>query len=234
MPDIKRAHILIIATNGFEQSELEVPRDKLRQAGAKVDIATLDGNDIRGWDENDWGRRVKADLRIGDAKVENYDALVIPGGVLNPDKLRVDQAAMMVVKLSSRAARQWPPSATDRGCSCRPMRCAGAMRHLTSPSVRIWRMPELCGSTGMSWPMVALSPAAILATCRLLRLRSSRKYRKAATSTVTPPNSGRNVAGIGWFPSRSWRPPHGPSRTTKKSRYEKGVAREAASPCGGQ
>jgi len=98
MTDIKSARILIIATDGFEQAELEVPRDKLRAAGAKVDVASPEGKDIRGWDHTDWGRSAASDLKIADAKVDDYQALVIPGGVINPDKLRIDENAMRVVK----------------------------------------------------------------------------------------------------------------------------------------
>jgi protease I len=98
MTDIKDARILIIAANGFEQSELEVPRDRLREAGAKVEIASPDGKPIRGWKHSDWGTQVKADLSLADAKESNYTALVIPGGVMNPDKLRVDDNAMKIVK----------------------------------------------------------------------------------------------------------------------------------------
>ncbi len=98
MPNIRDARILIIATDGFEQLELTVPRDKLREAGAKVDVASLDGQAIRGWDRTDWGRTEPADLGIADAKPDDYAALVIPGGVINPDKLRVDENAMRVVR----------------------------------------------------------------------------------------------------------------------------------------
>lgn len=98
MPDIKQSKILIIATNGFEQDELEVPRDKLRAAGAQVTVATQDGKEIRGWKGKDWGNTAPADLKIADAKCADYDALVIPGGVMNPDKLRVDDDAMRVVR----------------------------------------------------------------------------------------------------------------------------------------
>ncbi len=92
------AKILIIATNGFEQSELEVPRDKLRETGATVQVASLDGKPIRGWKGKDWGEQVTADLAIRDAEVASYDALVIPGGQINPDLLRVDADAIRVVK----------------------------------------------------------------------------------------------------------------------------------------
>ena len=85
MPDIKQSKILIIATHGFEQAELEVPRDKLKAAGAQVTIASPDGKQIRGWDHTDWGRPADVDIKISDAKESDYTALVIPGGVLNPD-----------------------------------------------------------------------------------------------------------------------------------------------------
>lgn len=98
MPKITEAKILIISTNGFEQSELEYPRDQLREKGATVDVATLDGKSIKGWDGNDWGRDAEADLRIEDADATQYDALVIPGGQINPDLLRVEPAVIALVK----------------------------------------------------------------------------------------------------------------------------------------
>lgn len=90
--------IAILATHGFEQSELEVPRDRLKQAGATVAIASPDGKPIRGWQKGDWGRPAEVDLKIADAKEGDYHALVIPGGVMNPDKLRIDTDAMALVK----------------------------------------------------------------------------------------------------------------------------------------
>ncbi|MEJ0025128.1 MAG: type 1 glutamine amidotransferase domain-containing protein [Rhizomicrobium sp.] len=98
MTAIASSRILIIATDGFEQLELEVPRDQLRAKGAKVDVATPDGRQIMGWDRKDWGRPADADLKIADAKMDDYQALVIPGGVINPDKLRIDEDAMTLVR----------------------------------------------------------------------------------------------------------------------------------------
>lgn len=98
MTDIKKSRILIIATDGFEQSELMVPRDKLKQAGAEVHVASPTGRSIRGWKHTDWGESVDVDLKITEAKPDQYDALVIPGGQINPDKLRADNDAMGVVK----------------------------------------------------------------------------------------------------------------------------------------
>lgn len=98
MTDIKDARILILAANGFEQHELTVPRDELRKAGAKVDVATPDGKTVRGWNKTDWGTSAEADLRIADAKQGDYHALVLPGGQINPDLLRVDDDAMRVIR----------------------------------------------------------------------------------------------------------------------------------------
>jgi len=98
MPKIRDARFLILATDGFEQLELTVPRDELRKTGARVDVATPTGHSIRGWDKTDWGETVPADLKIANAKADDYDALVLPGGVINPDKLRIDDDAMRMVK----------------------------------------------------------------------------------------------------------------------------------------
>ena len=98
MPELKNANILIMSTDGFEQSELEVPLEKLKQAGATVHVATLDGDAIKGWDQTDWGNTVQADLKISDVKVDDYIALVLPGGQINPDLLRVEDKAVQLVR----------------------------------------------------------------------------------------------------------------------------------------
>ena len=98
MPELKNANILIMATNGFEHSELEVPLNKLKDAGATVHVATQDGKAIKGWDQTDWGDTVEADLKISDVKVDDYIALVLPGGQINPDVLRVDEKAVQLVR----------------------------------------------------------------------------------------------------------------------------------------
>ncbi|AXK81426.1 type 1 glutamine amidotransferase [Pseudolabrys taiwanensis] len=90
--------ILILATNGFEQSELEVPRDRLKAAGAQVDIVSPEQGEIKGWDMKDWGRKVKVDKPLGDARASDYDAIVLPGGQINPDLLRVNKDALALIK----------------------------------------------------------------------------------------------------------------------------------------
>lgn len=98
MPRISEARILILATDGFEQSELEVPRDRLRAAGATVDIASPGGEGIRGWQDGDWRQTVQADLALDSVDGSAYDALVLPGGQINPDKLRTEPAAVALVR----------------------------------------------------------------------------------------------------------------------------------------
>jgi protease I len=90
--------ILILATNGFEQSELEVPRDKLKAAGASVDVVSPEAGEIKGWDKKDWGRAVKVDKALKDARADDYDAIVMPGGVMNPDHLRVNRDAIKLIR----------------------------------------------------------------------------------------------------------------------------------------
>lgn len=98
MPAITDAKILLIATHGFEQSELEFPRDQLRAKGATLHVATPDGEAIKGWEGSDWGRDAEADAKISDVSADDYDALVIPGGQINPDLLRVDEDVLELVK----------------------------------------------------------------------------------------------------------------------------------------
>ncbi|MQT12649.1 type 1 glutamine amidotransferase domain-containing protein [Segnochrobactrum spirostomi] len=102
MTDITKAKIVIVATDGYEQSELEVPLRKLKEAGATVEVAapagTRNPGEILGWDEKDWGRPVKIDKGLDSIRAADYDALVLPGGQINPDKLRLEPKAVELVK----------------------------------------------------------------------------------------------------------------------------------------
>jgi protease I len=90
MPDISATRVAILATDGFEQSELAIPRERLEAAGAKVDVVALEPGEIRGWDHKDWGHSVHVDRTIDEISAGDYDALVLPGGQINPDLLRLD------------------------------------------------------------------------------------------------------------------------------------------------
>jgi protease I len=105
MTKISDARILIISDNGFEQSELEVPRDRLKEAGAKVTLATPGGQNIKGWEGKDWGREVSSNATLENVDARDFDALVIPGGQMNPDLLRVNVKAVALVKAFAAAGK---------------------------------------------------------------------------------------------------------------------------------
>lgn len=90
--------IAILATDGFEQAELLEPRMALDEAGAKTELIAPRDGEIKGWDKREWGENVKVDKTLESARVEEYDALVLPGGVMNPDRLRMDPVAVDFVR----------------------------------------------------------------------------------------------------------------------------------------
>ena len=90
--------VLILATNGFEQSELLKPRQALEEAGIETVLASPEAGTIKGWDSKDWGESVKVDALIADVDSENFDGLLLPGGQMNPDILRLDANAVRLVK----------------------------------------------------------------------------------------------------------------------------------------
>lgn len=98
MPRIQGKKIAILATNGFEQSELEHPLRALRDAGAEVHVVSPEAGEIRGWDNKDWGKAVPVDRALSETSASDYDALVLPGGQINPDLLRVNEEALTLVR----------------------------------------------------------------------------------------------------------------------------------------
>ncbi|WP_299307230.1 type 1 glutamine amidotransferase domain-containing protein [uncultured Croceicoccus sp.] len=90
--------ILIMATNGFEQSELMKPKANFEDAGMTVTVASPESGEIKGWDQDDWGDTVKVDKTLDQVNVADYDALVLPGGQINPDILRLEEKAVKIVK----------------------------------------------------------------------------------------------------------------------------------------
>jgi protease I len=98
MPDIKQAKVVILATHGFEQSELTVPLQKLRDAGAKVVVVSPEQGQIRGWKGKDWGDSVPVDHSLDEVSAEDYDAIVLPGGQINPDLLRINAQALQLIR----------------------------------------------------------------------------------------------------------------------------------------
>jgi protease I len=90
--------IAILATDGFEQSELMQPRQALEEAGAHTEVISPNSGKIKGWDNKDWGESVKVDKTLDNVSAEEYDGLLLPGGVINPDHLRMDPKAVNFVK----------------------------------------------------------------------------------------------------------------------------------------
>ena len=80
--------VAIVATDGFEQSELLQPREALDQEGARTEVLAPKAGSVKGWNHGGWGETVKVDATLDDADPADYDGLLLPGGVMNPDKLR--------------------------------------------------------------------------------------------------------------------------------------------------
>lgn len=97
MPDISHAKVLIVATDGFEEPELFDPRQALLDAGADVTLASLKTDEITGVNQDEKGRSITPDLTVDDVDTDDYDALLLPGGVGNPDKLRMNARAIEIV-----------------------------------------------------------------------------------------------------------------------------------------
>lgn len=96
--DLTGKRIAILATHGFEQSELLTPLETLRRWGAETLVVAPGPDPIRGWDGDDWGRSVDVDLPLAKAREADFDALVLPGGQINPDLLRVNGEAVALVR----------------------------------------------------------------------------------------------------------------------------------------
>ena len=90
--------IAILATNGFEQAELLEPRKALEEQGAKTQLISPQKGKIKGWNEKDWGQEVNVDLALDSANPDEYDALLLPGGVMSPDHLRMNPKAVRFVR----------------------------------------------------------------------------------------------------------------------------------------
>lgn len=106
--ELKGKKIAVLATDGFEQSELVEPKKNLEKAGAEVEVLSVKEGKIKGWDKTDWGDTVKVDGLVSGANPAEYDALVLPGGVMNPDKLRTHKDAVDFVR---RFAQSGKPTA---------------------------------------------------------------------------------------------------------------------------
>ncbi|MGH8273283.1 MAG: type 1 glutamine amidotransferase domain-containing protein [Gammaproteobacteria bacterium] len=133
--DLQGKKVAILATDGFEQSELVEPRKALEDAGAAAEVVSPGDGEIKGWNHTDWGRKVAVDVRLDEADAGSYDALLLPGGVMNPDKLRLEPRAIEFIKAFFEAGK--PVAAI----------CHGPWTLVEADLVR--------GRTLTSWPSIA-------------------------------------------------------------------------------
>lgn len=98
MENLNNKKVAILATNGFEESELVEPKKALEKAGATVEIVSENSGQIKAWSGDNWGKEYKVDKTLDDVDQSNYNALMLPGGVINPDKLRRNPKAVKFVK----------------------------------------------------------------------------------------------------------------------------------------
>ncbi len=97
--------VAILVTDGFEQVELTEPRKALQEAGAETVLVSPKDDRVRAWDRTDWGEEFPVDLPLREARSGDFDALLLPGGVMNPDKLRMEPDAVKMVKEFFRAGK---------------------------------------------------------------------------------------------------------------------------------
>ncbi len=102
---LKGKRIAFLATDGFEQSELLGPRKALDAAGATTVVISIKRDNIKGWKDNGWGESIPVDKHVSEVKHEEFDCLVLPGGVINPDKLRIDSEAVQFVSSFVKAGK---------------------------------------------------------------------------------------------------------------------------------
>ncbi len=190
--NLKGKKIAFLATDGFEQAELLEPRRALDEAGATTVVVSPKSGEIKAWDMKDWGKTVKVDKLLDDSNPNEYDALVLPGGVINPDHLRMDPKAVNFVRQfvatgKPVAAICHGPWGRSGGCQRRPVHLQPQARRHSRLQQRHHR------GCDPGWPpkRSSLTPAA----SRILN------SRQAFTADTSPP---QRTAG----PPSGSTPPH--------------------------
>ncbi len=98
MKTLTNKKVAILVTNGFEQSEYEKPVEALKDAGAETTTVSLEAGKIKAWKDKDWGDEFSVDKTVDEVSADEFDALVLPGGVMSPDKLRMNKNAVNFVR----------------------------------------------------------------------------------------------------------------------------------------
>lgn len=95
---IMNKKVAILATNGFEEVELTSPKEAMEKEGFEVHIVSPEGGKIKAWDKTDWSKEYQVDKKLSEVSSKDYNALVLPGGVINPDNLRTNENALKFVR----------------------------------------------------------------------------------------------------------------------------------------
>jgi protease I len=96
--DLSGKRVAIVVANGFEQIEMTDPRAALEEAGAEADLVSIEDGEVKGWEHTEWGDTFEVEVSIDAADPEDYDALLLPGGVMSPDRLRRDERVLEFVR----------------------------------------------------------------------------------------------------------------------------------------
>jgi len=174
--------VAILVTDGFEQVELTRPREALDQAGARTQVVSPKADQVRGWKSTEWGDNIKVDVPLAQARPGDFDALLLPGGVMNPDRLRLDDKAIAFIKAFVDAGK--PIAAICHG----PWTLinAGGVdgRRMTSwPSLQASGTPAPTGPTRRASSTARWSPAASPTTSR----PSTGQWSSCSPSMRAPP-----------------------------------------------
>lgn len=115
MDELKNKKIALLATDGFEKSEFVEPKKAIEDAGGEVHVISIKGDPIKAWSSDHWDGEMKVDKTLSDASADDYDGLLLPGGVINPDSLRKDEKAVNFVKGFFKEDKQKPVAAICHG-----------------------------------------------------------------------------------------------------------------------
>ena len=103
--ELRGKRIAALVDHGFEEIELTDPKRALEQAGARVDVISPQSSKVKGWNHTQWGKEVPVDRQLNEVRADEYDGLLLPGGVMNPDHLRINDTAVRFVKAFADAGK---------------------------------------------------------------------------------------------------------------------------------
>ena len=115
MNELKNKKIALLATDGFEKSEFVEPKKAIEDAGGEVHVISISNEPIKAWTKDHWDGEMKVDKKLSDANSDDYDGLILPGGVINPDLLRNEERAINFIKGFFKEDKQKPVAAICHG-----------------------------------------------------------------------------------------------------------------------